>query len=52
MNTSLKRTLKLWDLIMIVIGTVIGSGIFIVPAVVLRQTEGSIGLALFVWLIA
>lgn len=52
MNTSLKRTLKLWDLIMIVIGTVIGSGIFIVPAVVLRQTEGSIGLALLVWLIA
>lgn len=52
MNPSLKRTLKLWDLIMIVIGTVIGSGIFIVPAVVLRQTEGSIILALAVWLVA
>lgn len=52
MSTSLKRTLTLWDLIMIVVGTVIGSGIFIVPAVVLRQTEGSVGLALLVWLIA
>lgn len=52
MSTSLKRTLTLWDLIMIVIGTVIGSGIFIVPAVVLRQTEGSVGLALLVWLVA
>lgn len=52
MSTALKRTLNLWDLIMIVIGTVIGSGIFIVPAVVLRQTEGSVGLALIVWFVA
>lgn len=52
MNMPLKRTLNLYDLIMIVIGTVIGSGIFIVPAVVLRHTEGSIALALLVWLIA
>lgn len=52
MSQQLIRTLGLKDLIMIVIGTVIGSGIFIVPAVVLRQTEGSIGLALLVWAIA
>ncbi len=52
MSTTLKRTLNTWDLMMIAIGTVIGSGIFIVPAVVLRQTEGSAGLAMLVWLIA
>lgn len=52
MRATLKRTLNLYDLIMIVIGTVIGSGIFIVPAVVLRQTEGSVGLAMLVWSVA
>jgi APA family basic amino acid/polyamine antiporter len=52
MAQQLIRTLGLKDLIMIVIGTVIGSGIFIVPAVVLHQTAGSIGLALLVWAIA
>ena len=52
MENKLKRIFGLRDLIMIVIGSVIGSGIFIVPAVVLRQAEGSIGVALFVWLIA
>jgi APA family basic amino acid/polyamine antiporter len=52
MSQQLTRTFGLKDLIMIVIGTVIGSGIFIVPAVVLRQTEGSVGLALAVWVVA
>jgi len=32
-----------------VIGTVIGSGIFIVPGAVLRQTNGSVTLAMLVW---
>src|SRR5438034_3095441 len=48
--TTLERTLGLRDLILLIIGTVIGSGIFIVPGAVLRQTGGSITLAMFVWL--
>src|SRR5437870_4132122 len=35
---------------MLVVGSVIGSGIFIVPGAVLRQTSGSIALAISVWL--
>ena len=49
---TLNRTLTLRDLILIVIGTVIGSGIFLVPGAVLRQTGGSVGVALLVWLAA
>lgn len=49
MNT-LERTLTFRDLVFIVIGGVIGSGIFIVPATVLRQVGGSVGIALGVWL--
>ena len=49
---TLHRTLTLRDLILIVIGTVIGSGIFLVPGAVLRQTGGSVGVALLVWLAA
>ena len=49
---TLERTLRLRDMTLIVIGVVIGSGIFIVPATVLRQTDGAIGIALLVWLIA
>ena len=49
---SLNRTLTLRDLILIVIGTVIGSGIFLVPGLVIKQTGGSIGVALLVWLAA
>src|SRR5437870_5566879 len=47
--TTLARTLGLKDLILLTIGTVIGSGIFIVPGAVLRQTHGSIALAMLVW---
>jgi len=49
---TLERTLGLKDLTLLVIGAVIGSGIFIVPAAVLRQTGGAIGPALLVWLVA
>ena len=52
MTHTLERTLGLKELILIVIGTVIGSGIFIVPAIVLRQTGGSIGLSMLVWFVA
>jgi APA family basic amino acid/polyamine antiporter len=48
---SLRRTLGFSDLVMLTLGTVIGSGIFLVPAVVLRQTGGRLSLALSVWLI-
>jgi basic amino acid/polyamine antiporter, APA family len=49
---TLERTLRLRDIIVIVVGTVIGSGIFIVPATVLRQTGGDPTVALAVWVIA
>ena len=49
---TLDRTLGFTDLVLIVIGTVIGSGIFIVPATVLTQTGQTLGPAMLVWLIA
>jgi basic amino acid/polyamine antiporter, APA family len=52
MQDTLERTLRLRDIVVIVVGTVIGSGIFIVPATVLRQTGGDPMLALSVWVLA
>jgi APA family basic amino acid/polyamine antiporter len=52
MPRTLQRTLGLWDLVMIVVGAVIGSGIFIVPSAVLQQTGGHVGTAMMVWLFA
>ncbi len=49
---SLRRTLRPRDLILIVIGTVIGSGIFLVPGPVLRQAGGDVRIALAVWVFA
>ena len=49
---TLERTLVLGDLTLLTIGAVIGSGIFIVPAAVMRQTGGAIGPAMLVWLAA
>lgn len=49
---TLARTLNTWDLVLLGIGTVIGSGIFLVPATVLQQTDGKLGVALSVWVIA
>ncbi|MGH7562093.1 MAG: amino acid permease [Gemmatimonadales bacterium] len=48
----LRRTLGQRDLIMIVVGSTIGSGIFLVPSTVLRQTGGAVGVALLVWAVA
>jgi basic amino acid/polyamine antiporter, APA family len=45
----LARVLGLSDLVYIVVGTVIGSGIFLVPGPVLRQSGGRVGVALAVW---
>lgn len=47
----LRRLLGVTDLTLIAMGTVIGSGIYLVPAVVLRQT-GASGPAMLVWLLA
>lgn len=49
---GLPRLLGITDLILLTVGTVIGSGIFLVPAVVLRQTGGSLTVALLVWVVA
>jgi len=49
--TNLPRTLGLRDLVWLTIGSVIGSGIFLVPSVVLRQVDGFIIPALLVWLV-
>jgi APA family basic amino acid/polyamine antiporter len=45
---SLKRDLGLWSAVAIVIGTVIGSGIFIVPNVMIRNV-GTPGMVFVVW---
>lgn len=48
---ALRRTLGLGDLVLLALGTVIGSGIFLVPAVVLRQSGNSLTLALTLWIV-
>jgi APA family basic amino acid/polyamine antiporter len=48
-NQKLPRVLRFSDLVLLTLGSVIGSGIFIVPATVLTQTGGDLGLAMFVW---
>jgi basic amino acid/polyamine antiporter, APA family len=48
---DLRRVLKLPDLVLIVVGTVIGSGIFLVPGEVLVASDGDVGLSLSVWLV-
>lgn len=51
MPAGLRRTLGTLDLTLLTIGLVIGSGIFIVPAVVLRSSGGSMSLALSIWVV-
>ena len=48
---ELARVLTLRDLVLIVVGTTIGSGIFTVPGSVLRQSGGDLGVALVVWVV-
>jgi APA family basic amino acid/polyamine antiporter len=45
----LLRTLRFHDLLLLFIGSVIGSGIFRTPGPILRQVGGSVGLSLLVW---
>ncbi len=47
---ELVRTLRLRDLFLLFIGSVIGSGIFRTPGPILRQVGGSVGIALLVWI--
>src|SRR6266436_5282183 len=49
--TNLVRTIRLRDLLYLFIGSVIGSGIFIAPGLILRQVHGSVGLSLLVWMV-
>ncbi|MDD5544797.1 MAG: amino acid permease [Acidobacteriia bacterium] len=47
---TLTRTLGFRDLTLITVGSVIGSGIFLVPGPVMRNVGGSVGLAMLVWI--
>ncbi|MDB4891435.1 MAG: amino acid permease [Gemmatimonadetes bacterium] len=49
---ELRRTLGFWDLVLLAMGTVIGSGIYLVPGLVLRQTGAQTGPAMIVWVAA
>jgi APA family basic amino acid/polyamine antiporter len=49
-STQLRRVLSMWDLVLMIIGTVVGSGIFLVPGAVLRAVGNSVPVALAVWL--
>jgi APA family basic amino acid/polyamine antiporter len=49
--TNLIRTIRLRDLLYLFVGSVIGSGIFIAPGLILRQVHGSVGLSLLVWIV-
>jgi len=51
MADTLKRTMGSRDLTLLVVGNVIGSGIFLVPASVMRQSGQSVSMAMSVWLI-
>jgi len=48
---TLPRSLRERDLLLLFIGSVIGSGIFLAPGVILRQVGGSVGYSLLVWLL-
>jgi basic amino acid/polyamine antiporter, APA family len=48
---SLSRTLRPRDLLLLFIGSVIGSGIFLTPGLILRQLNGSVGAAFLVWVV-
>jgi basic amino acid/polyamine antiporter, APA family len=48
---KLARTLRERDLLYLFIGSVIGSGIFLTPGLILRELGGSVGYSLLVWLL-
>jgi basic amino acid/polyamine antiporter, APA family len=46
---KLLRTLRVWDLFLLFVGSVVGSGIFLTPGLILRQVHGSVLQSLAVW---
>src|SRR5258708_938490 len=48
---ELVRALRLRDLLLLFVGSVIGSGIFRTPGPILRQVNGSVGISLLVWIV-
>jgi basic amino acid/polyamine antiporter, APA family len=50
-RVSLLRTLRERDLFLLFIGSVIGSGVFLTPGLILRQLDGSVGYSLLVWIV-
>src|SRR4249920_1065482 len=48
---KLARILRERDLLLLFVGSVIGSGIFLTPALILRRVGGSVGASLLVWLL-
>src|SRR5258706_930602 len=48
---ELVRTLRLRDLLLLFVGSVIGSGIFRTPGPILRQVNGSVRISLLVWIV-
>ncbi len=50
-NSGLRRELTLFDAIAVIIGIMIGSGIFFIPTFVFNRA-GSVGMALMVWIAA
>jgi len=50
-RASLIRTIRQRDLFLLFIGSVIGSGVFLTPGLILRQLDGSVGYAFLVWII-
>ena len=50
--SGLRRTLGFTDLVLLTVGTTIGSGIYLVPGIVLRQTGMQTGPAMLVWVVA
>src|SRR3979490_3346722 len=47
---ELTRSLRERDLLLLFVGSVIGSGIFLTPGLIQRQVGGSVGWSLLVWL--
>ena len=50
-TNQLTRSLRERDLLYLFVGSVIGSGIFLTPGLILRHLGGSVGFSLLVWLI-